>query len=288
MDPAPTSPVGDGESAFLANQATVKRAIAFVCRRNHLAGAEAEEFASHVYLKLIENDYAILRKFRGRSKLSTYLAAVINRLFLDYRIKEWGKWRPSMEARRAGPVGILLERLLVRDGLTFDAACEILSVSHQVKAPRTELEQLASRLPVRLRKRFESDDVLRELPSKESSDAGLAERDHQRSAERVTIALQRALEALDAQDRVILMMWFVDGRPAKEIAGALGLNVKPLYGRIERLVERLRSELIASGIAPAEALEMFQSVEIELEWASGNASGGKPEARPSVNPGARK
>ena len=45
--------------------------------------------------------------------------AVIQRLFLDARIAKWGKWRPSVSARRLGGVAVLLERLLTRDGLSL-------------------------------------------------------------------------------------------------------------------------------------------------------------------------
>ena len=42
-------------------------------------------------LKLIENDYAILAKFQGKAKLSTYLTTVIHNMFRDYRIQKWGR-----------------------------------------------------------------------------------------------------------------------------------------------------------------------------------------------------
>jgi RNA polymerase sigma factor for flagellar operon FliA len=44
-----------------------------------MPGVEADDFASHPKLKLIEDDYAILRKFQGRSSLRTYLTVVIER-----------------------------------------------------------------------------------------------------------------------------------------------------------------------------------------------------------------
>ena len=110
--------------------------IRFVVRRHRLPASEADEFVAHARLRLIEHDYQILRRFGGRSSLRTYLATVIERLLLDYRIREWGKWRPSAEARRAGPVAVRLDQLLNRDGLPFHQAAEILLVSEQVAATR--------------------------------------------------------------------------------------------------------------------------------------------------------
>ncbi|MSO61184.1 MAG: hypothetical protein EXQ50_03690 [Acidobacteria bacterium] len=40
-------------------------------RRSHLSAGEQEDFAGFVRLRLIEDDYAILRKFQNRSALQT-------------------------------------------------------------------------------------------------------------------------------------------------------------------------------------------------------------------------
>ena len=53
---------------------------------------------------------------RGRGSLNTYLRVVIERLVLDMRVTNWGKWRPSARARRLGAEAVLFEQLTVRDG----------------------------------------------------------------------------------------------------------------------------------------------------------------------------
>ena len=137
------------EALFVSQLGLVERVVGFVCARHHLSPADADDFGSHARLKLIEDGYAILRKFEGRSSLRTYHTVVIERLFLDYRISAWGKWRPSAEARRCGAAGVLLEQLLVRDGYSLDEACEVMKTNHAVTMPRSGLEELAGRLPVR-------------------------------------------------------------------------------------------------------------------------------------------
>ena len=101
MAAAPVPVALAGEALFLSQLDVIERVISFVCVRHHLPGSDADDFGSHVKLRLIESDYAILKKFEGRSSLRTYLTVVIQRLFLDYRISAWGKWRPSAEAKRA-------------------------------------------------------------------------------------------------------------------------------------------------------------------------------------------
>jgi hypothetical protein len=75
------------EQLFLSQLALIERVIAWVCVRRCLRGADAEDFSSTVKLRFIENDYEILGRFEGRSSLKTYVAVVINRLYLDYQTK---------------------------------------------------------------------------------------------------------------------------------------------------------------------------------------------------------
>src|SRR6185503_194492 len=97
------------EQRFLSALSDIERVIRFIARRNRLGRAEEEEFAGEVRLAFVEDDYRILDRFQGNSSLRTYLTVVIQRLFLDYRQKLWGKWRPSAEAQRRGPLACRLE-----------------------------------------------------------------------------------------------------------------------------------------------------------------------------------
>src|SRR5207245_473091 len=83
------------EQLFLSELALIERVIAWVCARRCLRGADGEDFASTVKLRLIENDYEILGRFEGRSSLKTYITAVVNHLYLDFQTQRFGKWRPS-------------------------------------------------------------------------------------------------------------------------------------------------------------------------------------------------
>lgn len=245
MPLAPSVPDGDD---FLQYLPLVDRAIAFVARRKCLSAEEAEDFASHVRLKLFEDDFAILRKCRHRPIRPSYLTVVISRLLLDYRIAQWGKWRPSAEARRRGPVAELLERLVSRDGFTFEEAFEILATNYRVSLDRVELERIAALLPIRSKRRFDSEDVLAATASTEPSpEEALADRERGEKAERVSRALNRVVARLEPEDGLILMLHFRDGHSVTEIASLLRLPQKPLYRRLERILARLRAALAGEG-----------------------------------------
>ena len=257
-----------GEDLFASQQHVIDGVIAFVCSRTPYLD-DRDDFRSWVHLKILEDDFAILRKFQGRSSWRTYLSVVIQRLLLDYQIGKWGKYRPSAEARRAGPVAVLLEQLIVRDGHPFEAACEIVVTNHRVGVPRAELERLAARLPARVKRRMEREDVLLTLPSRDrATDDVVAEGERQRLADRLSAALRGLLARFETQDRLILTLRFEDGRAISEIATLVGLEPKPLYRRMERLLRELRSGLEAEGIEGAAVLEMLESPAVSIEWGS--------------------
>src|SRR5437764_6492079 len=138
----------DPQELFLSNLDAIDRAIAYVCHRNHLSPQDADEFNSEVKTKLIDGNYSAIRKFEGRSSFSTYMTTVIQRLYFQWRVKMWGKWRPSAEAKRLGEKAIALERLLRRDGFTYGEALETLTTGAAAYS-RQEVEAFYLRLPPR-------------------------------------------------------------------------------------------------------------------------------------------
>ncbi len=65
------------EQFFLGHLKLIEEIVSFCCRRSRFSREEAEDFGGHVKVKLIENDYAVIREFRGRSSPKTYLTTVI-------------------------------------------------------------------------------------------------------------------------------------------------------------------------------------------------------------------
>ena len=116
----------DAEELYRQHLTVIGQIALSVCRRNRVEDHDAEDFVSDIRLKLCDDDYAVIRKFQGKSSFTTYLTVVINKAFLDHRRKIWGKWTPSSQAKRLGVVAVLLETLVYRDNSSFDAACQIL------------------------------------------------------------------------------------------------------------------------------------------------------------------
>ena len=270
------------QSLFLSSLPVIDDVASQVCRRHHLIRAEAEDFAAEVRFHFLDRDGEALRRFEGRSSLRTYLIVVIQRLFLDYRNRLWGRWRPSADARRFGPTAMLAERLIVRDGWTFGQAVEMLRTNHQVTVDGALLrfcEQLSPRAAGRqLVAESEADDVPSATPP---PDANVLRAEQDFLVKRVRAALGRARQALEPEHRLILKMRFDDGVPVVAIARALHLDQKRLYRTIERLLADLCARLAADGITRTEIEELFAdgtlSAVDDRDAVSG--SGSSPAAR---------
>ena len=260
----------------------IERAVAFACRRNRLDPNEAEEFAAIVNLKLVENDYAILRSYEARSGFATFISVVVQRMALDYRIHLWGKWHTTAEAKRLGPLAIELERLLHRDGRTLDEALVILAPNH-AEVTRQSLAALADRLPQRtprLREVAIGDSELRAETT--GPDERVLEGERRRTSERLSTIMSAIIEELPEEDRLILQLRFEGGMPVSNIARALQIEQKLLYRRLERRMREIRVELARRGVDPGAVLDLIGRDETNLDFHLGNV-----DRRPSIAPDER-
>lgn len=254
---APSSSVSY-ERFYVEHAELIEGVLTLICRRHRLVGMEADDFRSIARLKLVDNDYEVLRKFQGRSSLRTYLTIVLDRAFLDYRNAQWGKWRPSAEAQRLGPVGLRLEQLMGRDGFTFDEAVEMLRTQHAVRESRDALYEMASRLPVRLSRKPQGEEAIGHLEDPAPSPDALVEREELRPrAAMARAALDRAITALEPQERLIVRLRFVNGLGVVDIARTLQLEQRPLYRRLEQILTRLRLSLEADGVNAQAVAALF-------------------------------
>ena len=241
----------DAEACFVENHGLIERAIAALCRRHGLYGDDADEFASWTRLKLVENDYAVIRKFRGESSIATYLTVVIAMLLREYRVQRWGRWRPSAEARRRGELAIRLEMLVYRDGLRMDQAAESLRSAGYTTLSDREITTLLAELPARLPLRpvESAPELLTEHPAPATAEDRVLGEEAERERRTINEALSHALGRLPPEDRLIVRMRFTENMSVANIARGLAIPQKPLYRRIERALGDLRRSLEAAGVS---------------------------------------
>jgi RNA polymerase sigma factor for flagellar operon FliA len=247
------------EDLFLAHLPHIDKVVAHLCRKHHFRKEECEDFRSHVHLKLIDDDYAVFRKFQERSSLKTYLTTVIQNLMLDYQNHLWGKWRPSAEAQRLGKVAIHLEKLL-RDGLSFDEAVQVLKTNHKVEMTWPELAKMAARLPDRFPRRIEGEEGIRDLPAPgDRADSRSDEEEREAILRKILAALREIRKTQTEEDQLILKMQ-EDGFTVIQISRVLGHDEKQrkqLYRRIQKILKELREELERRGFRKEDIEGLF-------------------------------
>jgi RNA polymerase sigma factor for flagellar operon FliA len=238
----------------------IEAIAAAICRRYAVRGDDADEFNSWLRERLIENDYALLRKYRpGETQLNTYLTVVATRLFHSHTREIRGRWRSSAAAERLGDVARELEALVYRDGASLSEAGERLRSAGRTDLSDAELARVLAQLPVRepLRPMAVAADPLEEAPSIAQADDRVWAEEAERQRDTVHAALGRALRNLEPEERTILQMHLGQGRRVADIARALNLDQRSLYRRIQRLVKKLRGEMEAEGISAEDVREVL-------------------------------
>jgi len=234
------------EEIFLEHRPLIEKIATRVGRRHGLSEAETEDFVQDAQVKLVEDGYRRIREFQSRSSFKTYLTTVITRLAKDHCNHLWGKWRASAAAKRMGWEARLLERLLYREGFSFEEAAEKMRRDYHVKSSVEELAELAAELPQRTSRRFEGEEELENRPVPDTAvervDRRVVDSEKAEQAQRVEAALQAALAELEAEDCAILKLYFY-GWTLARIARSLGVRQKPLYRRRDRTLVQLRKSM---------------------------------------------
>ena len=239
------------EALFLEHLPRIEKTIGVLARRNGFRDAEADDLGSWIKLRLIEDDYAVFRKFRGESAITTYLTVVIATLIQDYKVQRWGRWRPSAAAQRKGKVGIKLEALVYRHGYQLSHAAELMRSCGDTDLGDRELATLLGELPRRspTRPREVGEDSLSFEASQATAEEVVEEQAAVEERTLVESALRAAMGRLSPEDQCILTMRFWQDMSVADIARGLNVPQKPLYRRLDRAFAELRRELLKSGVS---------------------------------------
>lgn len=264
-----------GEELFLSNLDAIDRACRYVSGRAKLSVEDAEDLAASVKLRLIEDDYAVLRNFKGRCSLATYVAAIAHRLFADEWMHIHGRWRPSAEAKRLGDAAVLLEGLLLRDRVSFDEALATVQGIDPTLTAQVA-HSIAARLPQRTpRPRLVALEKQPDPPvGPETVEEPLVDRDCAELAGRANAVVRHTLSNFSLEDRVALRMHYEQAMRVADIARTLECDQKQLYRRIESMMKRLRNDLVRAGINAAAAKPLIGGAVSRLDFGLGDAENG--------------
>ena len=232
----------------------------------------AEEAALFVMERLAEDDWRRLRSFTGRSTFTTYLGAVTLRLLEDFSRQRFGRVKPPLWIRRLGGIWLRLFRLLCQERYSPADAIAILCTLQPSNAATVETAtyQLLGEIPSCGEYHGEQTELNEEtlLPN---TDQECSAQEHQYEEEerrqlflslgRVLFSNQpteqtpRLLERLAAvgaslptKERLLLKLCYRDGVAVTEAGRMLGWNRFQVHGRLRRLLQRLRQDLVTAGL----------------------------------------
>ena len=270
------------EKLFLEQLETIERTIRFACGRGGFRDDEADDFASFVKLKFIENDYAVIRKYQQRASFAGFASVVVQRLLLDYRIAQWGKWHASAEAKRIGEPAITIEAMLYRDGRTMDEVFPTL-VRRWPELTRETTNAIARRLPPRLA-RPRAVNLDGDLPVAVADAERPFGAERLELSQRVATIVRDAMKDFDERDRLIFRLRFEGGMSVADVSRTLRIEQKPLYRRLQRALAVLRKRLESAGVSSEDAEEILTDRNADLDFgfkgelvAHGGSSAGEEE-----------
>ena len=252
----PGAPIGDPRVWLETNVAWIKSLVTQVARSRRLPRQDEQELLSIVWTHLANDEYRVLRRYRGAGSLKTYLRVVIERLVLDMRTATWGKWRPSARARRLGADAVLFEQLILRDGHSADHAEDVLRHATGASVP-AEFTRTVNRLGPCGRRRFVALDLATQAASPSDPFAEAMDGQRARRGAAVGRQLARALDTLPVQDQLLVRLRHDQGLKVSEIATMLGLDQKQLYRRIDAIHASLRATLSRTGTSAREVLDVI-------------------------------
>jgi len=233
---------------------------------------DAGDFEGDVMVKLVDNDYGVLRAFKGQSSFRTYISVVVQHLALDNRASVRGRWRPPVEVNRLGDLAIELYELLYRDGRTLDEAVTGLRTKYE-GVDRESLKALAAKLPRPAPRphRVPIDNVdSKDLPRPPDVDDGVLADERRRMAAKTSQVVSTLIARLSPEDRVILQFRFPMKVTVAQIARMLGLDQKATYRRLDHIKSELKLELERAGITREEILDLIGHDEIFVHFDFGN------------------
>jgi len=227
---------------------------------------ESLELCNRVLDRLKANDFHILRQFQGKSKLTTYLSAIISRQAVDMVREKRGRNRQKERAAALGPLGQKVYKLVFQQGLSIvEVQKDFLHRRLPVPTDETLLS-VVDKIKGAARAPADGDDIKRGylapadqdgdgpevvVPDTGSDPAKLL--DDKTKRERIQLVFTDLLADLSGEERLLLRMrfGFSDGDTSgkiPDIAAALNISEKAAYKRIDKTLAKCRRKLSLQGV----------------------------------------
>lgn len=226
---------------------------------------EALELSNLVLDKLEADEYKILKQFQGKSKLTTYLTAIISRQAVDMLRQKHGRNRQKERAGALGPLGEKVYKIVFQQGLSLVEVQKDF-LRKRLPVPTDEaIQEVIDKIEGPVKIPADTQDIKTGfLKSRDNpGEKDVVVSDHASNPEQtmldqtrnqtIDLTLMELLDKLSGEDRMILRMRFGLGEHEKpgqiqEIAAALHISPKTVYKRITTILGTCRKHLELKGV----------------------------------------
>lgn len=244
-----------------------------ICIRSFAKDGElANDCFLYVWEKLHENESRRIRAFKGESGFRTFLYSVTNKLIIDFRRTRFGYRVLPKYFWKFDEINRYIFKLFFYQNLTpgwienaiqaefkisqDEARRRVDEVEKRIRESRVRIETPAQREPLSLGK---EEDVLSSEDIRSNPEEHVITAEIKQRREEVLEILKEEIQKLEAEDVLILQLYFAHGLTAKEISGAIpGIRDKGVYKRIGRMLKNLKKCLEEKGITEADIEEIFE------------------------------
>lgn len=244
-----------------------------ICRKAFEKNSDlANDCFLYVWEKLHEDDSRRIRAFKRKANFQTFLYSVTNRLVVDFRRTQFGYRVLPKYYWGFDEINRHIFKLFFYHNLTpawaensiqtefkisqEEAQKRVDDVEKRVRESRIQIRKLDEKEPILL---GEEVDVISSDDTRENPEENIIRREFEQKKDRVLSALKEEVHQLEAEDALLVRLYFERGLTAKEITGAIpGIKEKNVYKRIERILKNLRSYLCENGVTEEDIKEIFE------------------------------
>jgi len=256
----------EARSLFESNLSITDKIIKNYCYRYNITGDEADECNSHVYEKIIDNDYKKIREFKGGSSYKTYITVVISRILIDKK-RSSGRWKPSQKALKMGEEAVILEELVYWKNYSFDQAYNTLTTNHKISIRRDrayEIITLLQRKNVRRAKPRTIELVDNESDNKSTSpDKSVIHKEILKKRDQLDNVIEKIRESLSNEEHLLLRMRFEGNINISKIARVLKKDRSNIDKKLKAILRKFKDETLSRNISMDDIKDIINSVKFE-------------------------
>jgi len=226
---------------------------------------ETLELSNRVLDILKRDNYRVLRQFKGKAKLSTYITTIIARQAVDMIRKKLGRNREKERAQKFGETGLLIYEKVIVQGLAVnDFYPDLNKPGHSISQEEVEVivEKIKGKKS-RLSNLPANNSVVREGVSvNENGDYIIPDTEgdpqeillKKQKEHKLQEIIKNTITQLNGEEKVILRMRFPTENEEKmgkieHIADLLGISEKAVYKRIAKILRKCRELIKQQGVS---------------------------------------